>query len=123
MEQVRRITPAERNEGAPTPGMIREEAVANDHTWAGFVRTEAGMVSGWHHHGAHETTFYVISGTVRMESGPGGAEVTEAHANDFVHVPAGLVHRESNPSQDESQAIVFRAGSGPSVINVDGPAE
>jgi uncharacterized RmlC-like cupin family protein len=58
-----------------------------------------------------------------MESGPGGSEVTEAHASDCVHVPAGLVHREGNPSEDESQAIVFRAGSGPSVINDDGPAE
>jgi len=122
-EHVRRIGPGDRSEGAVTPGMTREEAVANDHVWAGLVRTTGGMVSGWHHHGANETVFYVVSGTVRMESGPGGTEVTEAHANDFVHVSAGVVHRESNPTGEESVVIVFRAGSGPSVINVDGPAQ
>lgn len=73
--------------------------------------------------GAYETTFHVVSGTIRMESGPAGSEITEAHANDFVHVPAGVVHRESNPSEEESRAIVFRSGTGPTVINVDGPAD
>lgn len=120
--QVQKVSPRDRITGAATPGMIREEAVATDDVWAGFVRTDAGMMSGWHHHGAYQTTFYVISGTIQMESGPGGSEITRAHANDFVHVPAGVVHRESNPTDAESQAIVFRSGTGPTVVNVEGPA-
>ena len=32
----------------PTPGMSREHAIARDGLWAGVVRTDPGMVSGWH---------------------------------------------------------------------------
>jgi uncharacterized RmlC-like cupin family protein len=101
--------------------MIREEAVATDGMWAGLVRTAAGMVSGWHHHGAFETAIYVMSGQLRMEFGPSGSETLEAWAGDFLYVAPGAVHRESNPSDEESRIIVVRAGSGAPVINVEGP--
>jgi uncharacterized RmlC-like cupin family protein len=117
-----KVTPAERNEGAKTPGMVREEAVATEGMWAGLVSTEAGMVSGWHHHGEYETTIYVVSGTLRMEFGTGGADILEASGGDFVYVPPGAIHREGNPSTQTSALVVVRAGSGESVINVDGPA-
>ena len=42
---VRRIAPEERTKEAPTPGMMREEAVATDRMWAGLARTEAGTFS------------------------------------------------------------------------------
>jgi uncharacterized RmlC-like cupin family protein len=118
---VRRITPDERTEGAPTPGMIREEAVATDRMWAGLAKTKASMVSGWHHHGGYESTIFVLSGVLRMESGPGGTEVLEAGPGDFLYVAPGAVHRESNPGDEESQIVVVRSGSGEPVINVDGP--
>ncbi len=118
---MRRIAPEERTEGAPTPGMIREEAVATDRTWAGLVRTEAGMVSGWHHHGDFESTIYVLSGALRMEFGVSGAEVLETGPGDFLYVGSGAIHRESNPSDEESQIVVVRSGSGEPVVNVDGP--
>jgi uncharacterized RmlC-like cupin family protein len=57
-----------------------------------------------------------------MESGPGGQAVVEAVAGDFVHVPAGAIHRESNPSDAESHIVVVRAGQGVPTVNVDGPA-
>jgi uncharacterized RmlC-like cupin family protein len=57
-----------------------------------------------------------------MESGPRGAEVLDAVAGDFVFVPKEAVHRESNRGDFESQLIVTRAGVGPAVVNVDGPA-
>jgi uncharacterized RmlC-like cupin family protein len=118
---VRRIGPDERVPGAATPGMSREEALAVEGMWAGLVRTDAGMVSGWHHHGAHDSVIYVLTGLLRMESGPGGAQVVEAGAGDFLHVPEGAIHRESNPTSQESQIVVFRSGTGPVVINVEGP--
>lgn len=118
---VERIRPQERREGAPTPGMTREEAIATDGMWGGLVRTEAGMISGWHHHGDYETAIYVAAGAVRMEFGPGGREVLEAGPGDFVHVAAGVVHRESNPTDIESQIVVIRSGSGEPVFNTDGP--
>lgn len=117
-----RVTPTQRTTGAPTPGMAREEAVTTDKMWAGFVTTDAGMVSGWHHHGEHETSIYVLSGRLRMEYGPGGSEVLEAAPGDFVYVPAHAIHREGNPSGEDSTLVVVRAGSGAPVTNVDGPA-
>jgi hypothetical protein len=76
--EVRLIRPEDRTRGAATPGMTREQAVATDGLWAGVARTEAGRASGWHHHGAYESTIYVLSGVLRMEFGPGGPEVLEA---------------------------------------------
>jgi uncharacterized RmlC-like cupin family protein len=117
-----RVTPAERVEGERTPGMMREQAIAVEGIWAGLVRTEAHMTSGWHHHADYETSIYVVSGSLRIESGLGGVHVVEAGPGDFVHVPRGAVHRESNPGSDESHIVVTRAGTGPAVVNVDGPA-
>lgn len=122
-DAVRRIRPDERTTGAATPGMTREEAVATDRSWAGLARTDAGMLSGWHHHGDYESSIYVLSGVLRMESGPGGTEVLHAEPGDFVFVPAHAIHRESNPSDQPSECIVVRAGSGEVLFNVDGPEE
>ena len=118
---VRRIAPEERTEGAATAGMVREEAIATDGMWAGYVRTAAGMVSGWHHHGSYETTIYVLSGGLRMEFGLDGAVTLEAGPGDFVYVAPRTVHRESNPTAVESQIVVVRSGTGHPVVNVDGP--
>ena len=118
---VRRIGPEERIEGAATPGMVREQAIATDGMWAGYVRTAAGMVSGWHHHGSYETTIYVLTGELRMDFGPGGGSSVEAGPGDFVYVAPGAIHRESNPTDVESQIVVVRSGTGEPVVNVDGP--
>lgn len=121
-DPARVVRPAERVEADPTPRMRRERAIDVEGMWAGFVRTAPGMTSGWHHHGDYDTSIYVASGTLRMESGPGGADVVTAMAGDFVHVPKGAVHREGNESDEESHLVVVRAGSGPPTINVEGPA-
>jgi uncharacterized RmlC-like cupin family protein len=101
--------------------MVREEAVATDGMWAGLVRTAPGTVSGWHHHAAYETAIYVISGALQMEFGAGGAETLDGRPGDFLYVAPGAVHRESNPSDQESHIVVVRSGSGVPVINVEGP--
>lgn len=119
--RVRRVRPDERTPGQATSGMHREEALATDRLWAGYVTTDAGSVSGWHHHGEYETSIYVVAGTLRMESGPGGEEVVDAVAGDFVYVPAHAIHREGNPSDETSAVVVVRSGEGEPVINVDGP--
>ena len=118
---VRLVTADARTKGAPTPGMTREEAISTERSWAGLVRTEAGMVSGWHHHGDYESTIYVLTGALRMEFGPGGREVLEAGPGDFLHVAPSAVHRESNPSDEDSELVVVRSGSGDPVINVEKP--
>jgi uncharacterized RmlC-like cupin family protein len=48
--------------------------------------------------------------------------VVDAGPGDFVFVPKGAIHREGNPTDDESHLVVVRAGTGPAVVNVEGPA-
>ena len=121
MSTIYRVTPEERVEGQPTQGITREQAVQTEGMWSGFARTEAGMTSGWHHHGGYESTIYVLTGMLRMEFGPDGGEVIDAGPGDFVFVGKDVVHRESNPSPEEGTFVVVRAGEGEPVINVAGP--
>ena len=108
-------------EADPTPGMRRQRAIEVPGLWAGLVHTEPGAASGWHHHGDHETSLYVVAGTLRLSFGPGGATEVEAAPGEFVHVPAHTVHRESNPGAYPSTAVIARSGHGAPTINVAGP--
>jgi uncharacterized RmlC-like cupin family protein len=121
-DEVSRVAPADRRTADPTPGKVREQAIDVDGLWSGFVRTEPGVTSGWHHHGEHDTSVYVVEGTVRIEFGPGGARTADAGPGDFVHIPRHVVHRESNRGSTPSQEIVTRSGTGPLTVNVEGPA-
>lgn len=120
-ERIVVVTPGQRTPGPATPGMDRQQAVATEGIWSGLVRTEPGMVSGWHHHGEHESVIYVLTGRLRMEFGPGGAETAEAAPGDFIYVPRKAVHREANPSDTPADIVVVRAGRGESTVNLDGP--
>ena len=120
-EQIHRIQADQRVGGPSTAGMDRFTAVATERLWAGGARTEPGMVSGWHHHGEQVSVIYILSGALRMEFGSGGVESFDAGPGDFVYVPRGAIHRESNPSNQPADIVVVRAGSGESVVNVDGP--
>jgi uncharacterized RmlC-like cupin family protein len=121
MSTIYRVMPGERVEGQPTPGIVREQAVETEGMWAGFARTDAGMVSGWHHHGEYESAIYVLTGSLRMEFGSAGEETFDAGPGDFVFVGKGVVHRESNPSTEQGTVVVVRAGQGEPLTNVDGP--
>ena len=120
-ERIVVVTAGERTPGPATPGMDRQQAVATEGMWSGVVRTEAGMVSGWHHHGEFQTVIYVLSGSLRMEFGPGGSDAVQAGPGDFVYVPRGAVHREGNPSAEPADIVVVRAGRGESTVNLGGP--
>lgn len=121
-EPVRRIAADELTDADPTPGMRRRVAFTAPGLWAGLVHTDAGAASGWHHHGDHETSLYVVDGRLRIEFGPGGGDAIVAAAGEFIHVPAHTVHRELNPDDQASTAVIARAGDGgPPTINVDGP--
>ena len=121
MGQVRLAAGDELTETARTPGMARREAFATEGAWVGVVRMEAGMVSGWHHHGDYDSYLYVIEGRARFEFGPGGGDAVEGGGGDFVMIPARTVHRETNPGSRESAVALFRVGAGIPVFNVDGP--
>ncbi|HEV8571745.1 MAG TPA: cupin domain-containing protein [Actinomycetota bacterium] len=103
-----------------TAGMLREEAFATEKLWIGVVRAEPEHVSGWHHHGKWNTYAYVLSGTLRLESGPGGADLEEVRAGDFVLIPRNAIHREGSGGPG-FEAITLRVGSGSTLFNVEGP--
>jgi uncharacterized RmlC-like cupin family protein len=120
-EPIRIVSQAALESGPPTPGMNRKTAIAGDNVWMGEVRTDPGVMSGWHHHGEHTTYGYVIDGKVRVEFGPNGSESLEGGSGDFFMVPPHTVHREGNPGSHEHVLMAVRVGTGPAVINVDGP--
>jgi uncharacterized RmlC-like cupin family protein len=101
--------------------MIRRAAFADPGVWVGTARTAPGAVSGWHHHGDHTTYIYCVAGAIRVESGPGGRDVDEARAGEFILIPPHLVHREQNPTDVEALVLLTRLGSGPVLTNVEGP--
>ncbi len=105
------------------PEIHRRQAFAKPGLWAGLTTTEPGLVSGWHHHGGHDTIVYVISGSVGIEFGQNGRQAVRASAGDFLVIPSGLVHRESTPGEEPSTSVVIRAGGdGPPTVEVDGPS-
>jgi uncharacterized RmlC-like cupin family protein len=104
----------------PTPGMHRRHAFSLDALWAGQVTTAPGARSGWHHHDVNESSLYVVSGILRLEF-EGHEGWLDARAGDFVHVPAHTVHRESNPTDAPSLAVIVRAGGGVPTVNVEPP--
>jgi uncharacterized RmlC-like cupin family protein len=106
---------------AQTAGMIREEAVQTDHLWAGIARTKSGNISGWHHHGDWETIAYVLTGACRLEFGLDGQQMVQGEPGDYIYIPKGEIHRESNPTEIEQSLVIVRFGGGPVVIPVDGP--
>ena len=73
----------------------------------------------WHHHGEQHVIAYVISGNIRIESGPNGRVVTKPQPGDLVHIEPGTVHRESY--EGEVALVGFTFGPGPGRIDVSGP--
>ncbi len=119
-EAVRVIRSEELVAADPTDGMARSLAFDRPGLWAGQVETAPGAVSGWHHHDLNETSLYVVRGVLRLEF-EGYDGHLDAHAGDFVHVPAWTVHRESNPTDEVSLAVIARAGGGIPTVNVEAP--
>ena len=119
----RAVGPTERRvaAGPGTPGLVREVAFADDDRWVGYVRTEPGVRSGWHHHGETDTYFYVLRGAIELESGPGGRERLRVEAGDFAYVPRRLIHREGTTPDAPAELVLVRIGSGEPVVNVEGP--
>jgi uncharacterized RmlC-like cupin family protein len=85
------------------------------------ARAEGGVASGWHHHGDRDVLGHVVRGRARFEFGPGGRESTDVETGGFFHVPAGLIHRDVNPSDEPQELILSFVGTGPLVVNAEGP--
>lgn len=118
------VHPEEGIAGPATPGMERRHLFDRDGRWAGWagwIRNEAGDVSGWHHHAANDTYVYVIRGSLTIDFGPGGAESVVARAGDFFFIPSQTIHHETTSQDADVEAFVLRVGGEPEHVNVDGP--
>ena len=123
MPSIRVIHPdAMRIPPNPTPGMDRREAFDEEGAWAGTVRTEQGVMTGWHVHAEYDSYIHVNSGRARFEFGPGGSLGVDAGPGDYVLIPRGLIHREGTAAGSNGfEAVLVRVGHGELVTNVDGP--
>jgi uncharacterized RmlC-like cupin family protein len=115
------IRPDDATPGPATPGMERRELLSTDGRWAGWIRTDAGVAGGWHHHGGNDSYIYILRGSLTIEFGAGGRESVLAGAGDFIFNPARIVHRETTSPDGDVEAFVVRVGDGPQLVNVDGP--
>src|SRR2546421_4792743 len=105
--------------GESTPGIFREKAFQSSNVLMSRTRLERGAVSGWHHHGTHELYGFLVSGQLRLEYGPKGADAAGAGPGDLLHVPPGLVHRDVNPDPPRQPVIVnILVGSRQPVLHV-----
>ncbi len=121
MGSVRATRGAEVPAGPATPGMTRKLLEVDRQLSLAQVQCAPQATSAWHHHGEHTACVYVVRGQLRIEWGPGGCESVDLAAGDFYVVSPNTIHREGNPASDEQEIVAFYLGSGPSVVNVDGP--
>jgi uncharacterized RmlC-like cupin family protein len=101
--------------------MLRHQLLDDGDRWMGWVKTDAGLAGGWHHHGDRDSYVYVLRGEIVVEYGPAGHERLSAAAGDLVFNPAGMVHRELTAANEPAELFVVRVGRGPLNVNVDGP--
>jgi uncharacterized RmlC-like cupin family protein len=110
------------SEAQGSKGITRHLAFRGEDFLIVRSRVDPGVVSGWHHHGDYNIYGYLASGSARFENGSGGRDAISVGSGDFFYVPAHTVHRDVNPSCTEGQEVIlFLRGSGPMVINVEGP--
>ena len=122
MSKLESLTPEALASGPSSPGITRGLAFEGEGCRVLRSRAAPGTTSGWHHHGDYDVYGYVVSGTVRLESGAGGKDAISIGPGGFLHVPSKTIHREINPSSDEgAEVILFLRGTGQSVVNVEGP--
>jgi uncharacterized RmlC-like cupin family protein len=122
---IRIVQPEQFSAGTTqTSGSLRLAAVCGElgiHSglWGGIFVVEPSARTGIHHHGSQETVVYVLEGESLVQWGEHGEYAATARAGDFLHVPAWLVHREINPSQDVPfRWVVIRSSSEPIVVNL-----
>jgi uncharacterized RmlC-like cupin family protein len=105
--------------------MNREVAISGSRTgsrrlWAGTNRVEGGAKTGAHHHGDLESVIYIVYGNAIMRWGNRLEFIAQAGPGDFLYVPAGLPHQESNASEtEELHCVLVRSGPEEVVVNLE----
>lgn len=118
---VRVIRGAAISAGPASQGMTRKAADIDERVSVLEARNAPQTMSSWHHHGDHTTYVYVTQGQASIEWGPGGRERVDLASGDFYVMSPYTIHREGNPGAEDQTLVAFGIGSGPKVVNVEGP--
>jgi uncharacterized RmlC-like cupin family protein len=122
MNEIEIVRGTELGQGYVTNGITRGKAFESDDVVFSLTTVTGGAMSGWHHHGKRELYAFVRSGHLKLEHGPMGKKSADAREGDFIHIAAGVVHRDVNPNGNTELSVVnILVGKGPPVINVEGP--
>ena len=118
---VEMVTPDQLEADESTPGVVRKTVFQTENNVMVQSRIAPGTTSGWHHHGDRHVYGYVVEGYGAVEHGLGGGERREGGVGNFFSITPGTVHRDVNPTDDDVVVLACFVGSGPIVVNVDGP--
>lgn len=118
---ARAVSPDALDGEESTPGVVREPVFETGNNVMIRSRVDAGTTSGWHHHGERQAYGQLLQGTARVEYGPDGRETMTCSAGDFFTIEPGVVHRDIVEPGEDAIVVVSFVGSGPVVVNVDGP--
>jgi uncharacterized RmlC-like cupin family protein len=98
---------AGQNAGMQRTVVISRETAGATGIYTSIVTTAPGGRTEIHHHGACETSIYILRGHARFYAGAELAEIVEAEEGDFVYVPAYEVHVEENASATDDLVVLL----------------
>jgi quercetin dioxygenase-like cupin family protein len=118
---VETVAPDELEADESTPGVVRATVFETGENVMVRSRVAPGTTTAWHHHGDRHVCGYVVEGSGTVEYGAGGQETAETSAGEFFYISPGTVHRDVNPTSEDTVVLVNFVGTGPAVVNVGGP--
>lgn len=106
---------------AESPELVRETPFPDAEVLLMRVRAAGGAAAGWHHHGDNVYFGYAVDGPSETEYGSTGEHVARIEVGECFHVPSGMIHRDTNPTDETHTGIIWLCGGEPWVVNVDSP--
>ncbi|HKZ99541.1 MAG TPA: cupin domain-containing protein [Thermoplasmata archaeon] len=122
MSRIEVVRGSDLGTGDSTEGIVRSRAFDLPGITMSRTRVPPGAASGWHHHRERHLFGFLVAGRLRLEYGADGSLVADVRPGDFFHIPPHLVHRDVNPSREDTIVMNVLVGEGPNVVNVGGPA-
>lgn len=116
------IRAGELEPGPITLGQIRSKALEVGELWVGECHvTVLDRPSQLHHHKDFDSVMYMLSGSIRVDHGPGGEKSFELGAGDYAYFPRRVIHRAQILQGDNVRYVFVRIGQGETLENVGGP--
>lgn len=104
-----------------TPGVVRKTVFETETAVMVQSHIEGGTATGWHSHGDRHVYRYIFKGAGAVEHGQDGDQARECNTGEYFYISLGTVHRDITPPETDAVVLVCFVGSGPVVVNVEGP--